>query len=176
MEAQDLEYRMYGLVPYALSGIQKGIQYGHAVVEYELMYGHMEDYQKWARVDKTFMLMNGRTFNSNIDPATGLPKGAMDNYLLTLKVNDVRCAEFREPDLQDGLTGIVFLVDERVFDHEYYVLPNYPQSPGIYTMNPPIPMPIPQAEIDAYNAECLRILGTPQNVFLRQFLPKLRLA
>ena len=30
----DLEYRMYGLVPYNISPIQQGIQYGHAVVEY----------------------------------------------------------------------------------------------------------------------------------------------
>ena len=29
-----LEYRMYGLVPYNLSPIQQGIQFGHAVVEY----------------------------------------------------------------------------------------------------------------------------------------------
>lgn len=27
-------YRMYGLVPYNISPIQQGIQYGHAVVEY----------------------------------------------------------------------------------------------------------------------------------------------
>ena len=29
-----LELRMYGFVPYNLSPIQQGIQYGHAVVEY----------------------------------------------------------------------------------------------------------------------------------------------
>jgi hypothetical protein len=29
-----LEYRMYGLVPYNLSPIQQGIQFGHAVVDY----------------------------------------------------------------------------------------------------------------------------------------------
>ena len=29
----DLEYRMYGFVPYNLSPIQQGIQFGHAVVE-----------------------------------------------------------------------------------------------------------------------------------------------
>lgn len=29
-----MEYRMYGLVPYNLSPIQQGIQFGHAVVEY----------------------------------------------------------------------------------------------------------------------------------------------
>jgi hypothetical protein len=31
-----LEYRMYGLVPYNLSPIQQGIQFGHGVIEYSL--------------------------------------------------------------------------------------------------------------------------------------------
>ena len=29
-----LKYRMYGLVPYNISPIQQGIQFGHGVVEY----------------------------------------------------------------------------------------------------------------------------------------------
>ena len=31
---EELEWRMYGIVPYNISDIQKGIQFGHAVQEY----------------------------------------------------------------------------------------------------------------------------------------------
>ena len=34
MKASNLEWRMYGMVPYNISEIQKGIQFGHAVVEF----------------------------------------------------------------------------------------------------------------------------------------------
>ena len=34
---KKLELRMYGLVPYNISPIQQGIQFGHAVVEYGQM-------------------------------------------------------------------------------------------------------------------------------------------
>ena len=34
IEPEDLEWRMYGIVPYNISDIQKGIQFGHAVQEY----------------------------------------------------------------------------------------------------------------------------------------------
>ena len=36
MEKDKLEYRMMVLVPYNISPIQQGIQFGHAVVEYML--------------------------------------------------------------------------------------------------------------------------------------------
>ena len=36
MIKDKLELRMYGLVNYQLTGIQKGIQFLHAVVEYQL--------------------------------------------------------------------------------------------------------------------------------------------
>ena len=52
----QLKQRMYGLVPYNISPIQQGIQFGHAVVEYGLEYGqgHADDpYLQWARNDKT---------------------------------------------------------------------------------------------------------------------------
>ena len=45
---KQLEYRMYGLVPYNLSPIQQGIQFGHAVVEYMLSFGDLPSTQEWA--------------------------------------------------------------------------------------------------------------------------------
>ena len=61
-----LEYRMYGLVPYNISPIQQGIQFGHAVVEYMLNFPVdlrvYKDTKKWAEEDKTFIILNGGTY------------------------------------------------------------------------------------------------------------------
>ena len=110
---QHLEYRMVGLVPYNISPIQKGIQYGHAVVEYGLKYFKNEDYQKWAKKDKTFIIYNGGT--TNLNPET---PGKLNIHLEKLREHKIKCAEFYEPDLGDQLTAIVFLVDERVFNRD----------------------------------------------------------
>lgn len=119
---QHLEYRMVGLVPYNISSIQKGIQYGHAVVEYGLKYFKNEDYQKWAKKDKTFIIYNGGT--TNLNPET---PGKLNIHLEKLREHKIKCAEFYEPDLGDQLTAIVFLVDERVFNRDKYSLSdNYP--------------------------------------------------
>ncbi len=109
-------YRMYGLVPYNLSPIQQGIQFGHAVVEYGLEFGTTSAYQKWAREDKTFIILNGGTTNTRFNLEDGLPFGSLNNHLLTLVSNNTQVAIFHEPDLGDQLTAVVFLVDDRVFD------------------------------------------------------------
>ena len=109
-------YRMYGLVPYNLSPIQQGIQYGHAVVEYSLKFGETDEYKRWSTKDKTFIILNGGT--TNIRRFDGNYVGTMNRHLWTLGVKSVQTADFYEPDLGDQLTAIVFLVDDRVFDKE----------------------------------------------------------
>jgi len=108
---------MYGLVPYNISPIQQGIQFGHAVVEYGLEYGHKSDdpYLQWARNDKTFIILNGGTTNRNEDHW-----GTLNQSVLELGRLRVQYTTFYEPDLGDQLTAIVFLVDERVWDKEKY--------------------------------------------------------
>lgn len=59
----QLEYRMYGLVPYNLSPIQQGIQFGHGVVEYMRTYYPAPPCDSWADNDKTFIILNGGTTN-----------------------------------------------------------------------------------------------------------------
>lgn len=108
-------YRMYGLVPYNLSPIQQGIQFGHAVVEYALAYGTTEEYQKWAREDKTFIILNGGTTNTRYDENNN-HVGSLNNHRQLLSDEDVLFRSFFEPDLGDQLTAVVFLVDDRVFD------------------------------------------------------------
>jgi hypothetical protein len=117
--SEELKYRMYGLVPYNISPIQQAIQFGHAVVEYGQMakkYKAIEKkYNRWADYDKTFIILNGGTTNNDENTY-----GLLNEYLRELTFNDINLEVFYEPDLNDALTAIVFLVDERVFDKKTY--------------------------------------------------------
>lgn len=162
---KDLEIRMYGLVPYQLSGIQKGIQYGHAVVEYGLQMSNLEAsssgqeddflvnrYKDWANKWKTFIILNGGTTNDREDSL-----GTLNEHLRVLTEElGVTVATFREPDLGDQLTAVVFLIDERVFNDKKY------------------PKPI---DFDT-NAEArrtfLREIGGMRNLRLREYLKDFR--
>ena len=114
-------YRMYGLVPYNLSPIQQGIQYGHAVQEYNnfmSVIGNTDEtkadkeaFDKWRNEDKTFIILNGGTTNSNPERF-----GTLNIALMEAIDHGLKVASFREPDLGDQLTAFVFLVDDRVFD------------------------------------------------------------
>ena len=115
---EKLELRMYGLVPYNISPIQQGIQFGHAVVEYGLEYHSSPIYQDWAKNWKTFIILNGTTTNLNPDRLGGL-----NRHLQNLRDAGVYVSTFHEPDLGDQLTAFVFIVDERVFNREKY--PDY---------------------------------------------------
>jgi uncharacterized membrane protein len=107
--------RMYGLVPYNISPIQQGIQFGHAVVEYGLKNFNSFEYQEWANKDKVFIILNGGTTNNDI-----LSLGSLNKHLETLNDFGVKFAEFYEPDLGDQLTAIVFIVDEKVYNKNKY--------------------------------------------------------
>jgi hypothetical protein len=123
-----LEYRMYGIVPYNISGIQAGIQFGHAVVEYQQNSRGMANientYNKWAINDKTFIICNGGTTNENPQDKW---YGSMQQRRDALTENEIFFAEFREPDLNNALSAVVFLVDERVFNDKLY--PDYVDIP-----------------------------------------------
>lgn len=106
---------MYGFVPYNISPIQQGIQFGHAVVEYSLKHFKDKDYQDWANNHKTFIILSGGTTNTSLHNP-----GTMQKHLMALKKNKIKVASFYEPDLDDTLTAIVFLVDERVFNKGKY--------------------------------------------------------
>lgn len=92
-----LEYRMYGLVPYNLSPIQQGIQFGHAVVEYQQnikgLLPYETIYDKWAKKDKTFIILNGGTTNINPEKL-----GTLNQNLAALYFNEIVTSEFYEPD------------------------------------------------------------------------------
>lgn len=121
MEDKKLELRMYGLVPYNISPIQQGIQFGHAVVSYGQRFKG-EEYDDWADNYKTFIILNGGTTNERLSFEGGKlrPVGTLNQHLETLIENNIKFSAFSEPDLGDQLTAIVFIVDERVFNHKDY--------------------------------------------------------
>jgi len=120
---RKLELRMYGFVPYNISEIQKAIQFGHSVVEYGQMAKHNlnkttigELYDDWADNWKTFIILNGGTSN-HVDAEY---TGSMESILEELKTNNVTLSTFNEPDLNDMLSAITFIIDERVFNRKDY--------------------------------------------------------
>lgn len=119
---ESYELRMYGLVPYNISPIQQAIQFGHAVVEYANFNFNTPEYQDWARNWKTFIILNGGTSNDGIMGLDGefLNTGTMQQHITALSENYITMALFREPDLNDMISAVVFLVDERVFNKKDY--------------------------------------------------------
>jgi hypothetical protein len=164
---ENRTYRMYGLVPYNISPIQQGIQFGHAVVEYGLEFGNSPEYQKWANEDKTFIILNGGTTNTRWDEIDNYV-GSLNNHRQLLSDEDVQFRSFFEPDLGDQLTAVVFLADDRVFDKKIW-----PDYNGTFYVDG-----TPEAteywnwimKFDESEQEARRI------VFLREFLKNFRLA
>jgi hypothetical protein len=171
-----LEYRMYGLVAYQLSGtIHAGIQYGHAVVDYgQAVKGippHEKLYNKWANEDKTFIILNGGTTNTNPERL-----GTLNQHLLTLREAWISCQEFYEPDLGDQLTAVVFLIDERVFNKTLY--PDFVPETLPYSSKKPTEKQLSQLEAknEASYQLWLEKIGDEKNAFLREFLKPFKLA
>jgi hypothetical protein len=170
-----LEYRMYGMVPYNMSPIQQGIQFGHAVVDYGQTVrgmGTLEKvYNKWANKDKTFIILNGGTTNNNQDRL-----GTLNKHLLALQEAKIVVQSFCEPDLGDQLTAVVFLVDERVFNKTLY--PDFTPETFPWSRNKPSEKQV--SELEARNAEnykhWVEKIGGEKNAFLREYLKPLKLA
>lgn len=168
MNKEELKYRMYGLVPYNLSPIQQGIQYGHAVVEYMLNFPVdlkiYEDTKKWATKDKTFIILNGGTTNKSTKGFASEFTGSLNEHKMTLHNHGIKLASFYEPDLGDQLTAVVFLVDERVWDYEKY--PDFEKIYGLCSE------PVKNSNYMTW----VNSIGGEQNVFLREFLKQFKLA
>lgn len=93
---------MYVLVPYNLSEIQKGIQAAHAIAEYVFAYRDNKNLKQWVTTDKTIIILNGGTTGIN---------SSMSAYRTDLYKLRVNIREFNEPDLNDAMTAVAFLVD-----------------------------------------------------------------
>ncbi len=106
MKNKSKEKRMYFLVMYNLSPIQKGIQAGHAALEYSQKYANHPYYLDFVKNHKTFIILDG---GSSRD---------MKKHLKVLKGWDINYAEFHEPDLNNSLSAIAVVLDEDIYGSE----------------------------------------------------------
>jgi hypothetical protein len=154
-----LELRMYGFVNYQLTGIQKGIQYGHAVVKFGQKIKNSGDeeliqlWNDWADNWQTFIILDGGTTSFNISSI-----GTLNNFYNQIVEMEIPCQDFRETDLGDQMTAFVFLADERVFNRKKY--PDYKKS-----------------WFNIFGKQhWIREIGGQKNYFLREFLKDKKLA
>ena len=137
-----LRQRMYGFVIYQLNGRQAGIQLAHAITEYGrlvanyvLKTGYEEiNYNSWADTDKTIIMLDGGTTNEGIKSVYRMPPaiGTMQVHMGVLQDFKITFTKFTEPDLNNAVTAIAFLVDERIWDKEKYPDPvvSFPAANG----------------------------------------------
>jgi len=118
----DLELRMYFFVPYNISPIQQGIQAGHSLGRYALKYGRFDPFHVvWEFLEKweTFIILNGGTTNSSRD-FTMISAGSLNQIADELVENEIEMAYMIEPDLNDALSSVSIICDERVFNKKDY--------------------------------------------------------
>lgn len=111
----NLEKRMYFFVPYNISEIQKGIQAGHASLEYAKKYNHSEEYKDFIENWKTWIILNGGTTNNNYNSEK---RGSLNTYCDYLEEHNIDHSVFYEPDLNNALTAICFICDSKCFDKD----------------------------------------------------------
>jgi hypothetical protein len=163
---------MYGLIPYQLTGMQGGIQFMHAAIEYANEFSDTPEYYRWSRYDKTVIVLNGGTTNTNPNA-----QGTLNKHLTTLLENNItQLSKFYEPDLGDQMTAIVFLVDDRVWDKENfpdYVVPY--EELDRYKSNGKVVETLPsyKAWVENFSEDPS---ATAKIVFLRTFLKQFRFA
>lgn len=180
---EELTYRTYVFVERHLSPIDKGIQSAHAIIEYynEAKLWNKEEesanFDKWAHFDKTLILLDGGTVN-DLDE--------LDEKLTELRIHH---GSFRETDLDNILTAIAVVVDERVYNKEKYldfdewVTKEYrdaimsTQEVGCYynIKTDSSTISISEDKKPIYYKEWVEFIGGEKNVFLRQFIQNKKL-
>lgn len=172
-------FRMYGLVPYNISPIQQGIQFGHALQEFNNMLGETyggrpspsydaigDDFNTWRLEDKTFIILNGGTSIT------------MEQHILTLLANGFYIGVFREPNLNNMVSGIVFLVPEQVYKEKEY--PDFKtwmikRNPVTVLLKKQTAESLKDTFPDSYT-EWLTLIGGNKNEFLKEFTSQFELA
>lgn len=183
-----LELRMYTLVPYNIDAIQKGIQHEHSVTAYNVAHVMDNDepcelYKRWAKEWKTVILLNGGTSNEGHWERQGYRDfqyyGTMEDHLQTLQKNNVKLSFFKEPDLNNMISGISFILDERVFNRTLY--PDFVNAP--YPWSGKRGYTPTDEEMEKWEAgnqanyeKWVEKIGGEKNVFLREFTRGFRLA
>lgn len=176
-----LELRMYFFVPYQLTGIQQAIQAGHASLEYAREFGQTTLFKDFVDNWKTWIILNGGTTNNNAI-VDGSYLGSLNNIEYELSNNDIQYSYFNEPDLNDALTAVCFICDERVFnkkdypDFKQYIVDNKAKSKDIeillFARSEEDLKEMYKEEYD----EWLLFIGGEKNLFLRNLIKDKKLA
>lgn len=159
---------MYVLVERHLSSIDKGIQAAHAIANYSQIlqaqknFEKRKNYLKWIKNDKTIILLNG---------GTAIELEEIYNKLIE---KDIYCKKFVEPDLNNLITAIAILVDERVYNKEKY--PDYDKwkTPSAIFQDFFLKMSI--SKENEIGKDWVKFIGGENNAFLRQLLTTKQLA
>jgi hypothetical protein len=177
MEEKELKLRMYFFTVSSLQGISQGIMCGHAALRYARLFSE-KDPQVWQFVDnhETWVILNGGTTNSEYD-FDGTPKGSLNQIAESLHENDIQFSYFVEPDLNNALSAVCFITDERVFNRKDYpefqdylvdVKNLYDAEQKFRIYRTPIDV-LKEKHPDEYK-EWVRLIGGVKNVFLRELL------
>ena len=178
MEKIKKGLRMYFFVPYNIMPIQQGIQAGHCAEQYALKYNIMPQWQEYVQDHKTWIILNGGTTN-NTSSVTKNLRGSLNVIGDTLQKEEIPYASFYEPDLNDALTAVCFLADEKVYDMENY--PMYDEycsrekermtigKDGIVNA---IHITFPEKPTEEY----IQFVGGPKNFILKELIYRKRLA
>jgi hypothetical protein len=182
---KELELRMYFFVPYNISPIQQAIQAGHAALEYAHKYGKSDQFINFIDNWKTWIILNGGTTNSDRD-FEGISQGSLNQIGDQLLFNGIDFSYFEEPDLNNALTAVCFIADERVFNYKDY--PDFPDWIILQDfvdegekLNSYIDLKSKTAEehkelFPGMYPIWVKRMGGPENVFLRNILKGKKLA
>lgn len=180
----DFELRMYFFVPYNLSPIQQAIQAGHAAQQYDHKYRYVELLTEFIENHKTWIILNGGTTNS-IRDFDGVSQGTLNQIGDELLENEIDFAYFKEPDLENALTAVCFICDERVWNYEDY--PDFvtwlmdikmtdvgkeeanKNNPELWVRLRLYP-DLQQQMFPEYYLEWIEFMGGHKNVFLRELI------
>jgi len=168
----QLELRMYFFVPYNISPIQQAIQAGHAALEYANQYGETQLFKDFVNKHKTWIILNGGTTNNDISNRRGTLQLLWDSIIdFNFNGDAINSARFSEPDLNDAMTAICFICDERAWNLKKY--PHFNED--LYQDNESEVYPSGQNIRDHDFAEWKKKIGD-KNIFLRELLKDKRLA
>ena len=154
---KKIEYRMYVLALRQLSPINKGVQNCHSCLEYANKYHNDQEYQKYINEYKTLIMLDGGTSQDMIE------------IQLQLEEAGIKHSYFNEPDLNDCLTAITFLADERVWNREVY-FNNYADYETYFNQDNDGEFSLPTYE------EWLEHIGGEKNTILIEILSNKRLS
>jgi len=184
----NLKLRMYFFTVASLKGISQGIMCGHAALEYAVRYGHTKLFEVFVDNYKTWIVLSGGTTNDGRD-FEGFANGTINQIVDSLEKANINFAHFREPDLNNAITALCFICDERVWNYKDY--PDF----GDYIVNIKMykhardAMPVANFEMflksdneamkehfPEWYKEWEEFLGGEENVFLRQLIKNKKLA